>query len=73
MENNLNSKQMTKEDFTNGVFTDIEVLWPDFSNTFSVAFTKNLEVIQQYQTGLTFEEAFDLQEKLCEYFGIIYE
>ena len=61
---------MTKLDFENGVFTCIEITASHFVDTFSILFTKNDEVIQQYQTGLTFEEAFDLQEKLCKYFGI---
>lgn len=73
MENNLNTNGMTKEDFANGVFTDIEVLWPDFCDTFDVAFTKDSEVVLLHKEGLTFEEAFDLQLELCEYFGINYD
>lgn len=61
---------MTKDDFANGLFDSIEIFWPDYTDTFSVCFVKGLDVVEQYQTGLSFEQAFDVCDNLRAHFGV---
>jgi hypothetical protein len=61
---------MKKEGFTDGTFTDIEVVSNHYNDLYSIVFTKGEDLVEQYMTGLTFDAAFLVLAALDEYFGV---